>query len=67
MSQKLISLERVKCLTTLSRSRIYFLIKRNEFPSQIQIGTRRVAWIESEVQDWINHKIKNRRDVGDAF
>ncbi len=67
MSQKLISLERVKYLTTLSRSRIYSLIKENEFPLQIQIGTRRVAWIESEVQDWITSKIQNRKEVGDAF
>jgi len=64
---RLISLSEVKYLTSLSRSRIYFLIKQNTFPSPIKIGERRVAWVKTDVSDWIDKKIQETKSKGDAF
>ncbi|MCP4394608.1 MAG: AlpA family transcriptional regulator [Alphaproteobacteria bacterium] len=47
--------------TGLSRSTIYSHIKENLFPSPINLGARCVGWIESEVNDWIQSRIKESR------
>ncbi len=47
--------------TGLSRSTLYLLISRTEFPSQVQLGTRSVGWVESEVQAWLEGRITQGR------
>lgn len=47
-------------ITGLPRSTIYLKVKNKEFPSQVQISSRSVAWIESEVHEWISENIKKR-------
>jgi len=47
-------------LTGLPKSTIYLKIKNNEFPNQVSIGSRSVAWVENEVNEWIEKNIKNR-------
>lgn len=37
----------------LSRSQIYLLIQRGEFPRPVQLGPRAVGWPESAVQQWL--------------
>jgi prophage regulatory protein len=61
MTQKLLRLPAVKSLTGFSRSSIYLKISEGSFPKPIFIGKRAVAWIESEVCDWINQTIRNSR------
>ena len=39
--------------TSLSRSYIYALIGRDEFPPPRKLGARCSRWVESEVDDWI--------------
>lgn len=58
VTNRLIKLSEVKHLTSLSRSRIYFLIKENNFPHPIKIGERRVAWVKNAVSAWIEKKIQ---------
>jgi len=48
-------------LTGLPKSTIYLKMKNKQFPSQLQIGSRSVAWLESEIQEWILKNI-NQRD-----
>ena len=43
--------------TGLSRSTIYELISRDDFPHQVQLGGRAVGWIAVEVLDWIHSKV----------
>lgn len=50
-----------------SRSEIYRLEALGKFPNRIKIGTRSVAWVESEVQSWINERIKEHRRNGCAI
>ncbi|EQC4544254.1 AlpA family phage regulatory protein [Cronobacter sakazakii] len=35
-------------------------MKKNQFPSQVPIGERSVAWVENEIQEWIKNNIQRR-------
>ena len=61
ISRILIRRKEVERLTTLSRSRIYALMQQNLFPKPISLGPMSVAWIESEVKDWIVQRITEFR------
>ncbi len=49
-------------LTGLTRSGIYFLIGRGQFPKPIKLGGHSVAFIEPEIAEWIEHKRAIRDD-----
>ena len=59
----LIRRKEVERLTTLSRSRIYALMQQDAFPKNISLGPMSVAWIESEVLDWVAARIAEFRKV----
>ncbi|MEN4768869.1 helix-turn-helix transcriptional regulator [Duffyella gerundensis] len=44
----------------LSRSTIYDLISREQFPSQISLGGKNVAWLASEIDGWMQVRIAQR-------
>ncbi|MEK9537285.1 AlpA family transcriptional regulator [Pantoea agglomerans] len=44
----------------LSRSTIYDLISREQFPSQISLGGKNVAWLASEIDSWMQARIAQR-------
>jgi len=58
----LIKLNEVKARTGLSRSSIYAYIDKGLFPAQIKLGERSVAWLDSEIESWVDSKI-NARDA----
>ncbi len=47
----------VEARTGLSRSAIYYLIARGEFPKPIKLTARAVAWSLSDVTAWVNKKL----------
>jgi len=51
---------KVKELTKLSRTTIYRLIAKGEFPKQVKLSERSFGWVEQEVMDYLNNKIENR-------
>ena len=57
--EKLLRLDEVQDRTGLSRSQIY---ADPEFPKQIKISARAVAWIEEEVGVWIHDRIRAARE-----
>ncbi|MFJ5436438.1 helix-turn-helix transcriptional regulator [Pectobacterium brasiliense] len=59
----LIRLPGVMKKTGLRKSWIYLLMKQGEFPQTVKIGARSVAWVESEVNDWIAARISQRGEV----
>ncbi|MFJ5400660.1 helix-turn-helix transcriptional regulator [Pectobacterium sp. CHL-2024] len=59
----LIRLSGVMKKTGLKKSWIYLLMKQGEFPQTVKIGARSVAWVESEVNDWIAARISQRGEV----
>ena len=46
--------------TGLSRSTLYDLISRQQFPTQISLGGKNVAWLASEIESWMNDRIAAR-------
>lgn len=46
--------------TGLSRSTLYDLISRLQFPAQISLGGKNVAWLASEIESWMNDRIAAR-------
>jgi prophage regulatory protein len=59
-NKKLIKLKAVMDCTGLGRSTVYNYIAENQFPKPVSLGLRAVAWVESEVQDWILARIEAR-------
>jgi prophage regulatory protein len=60
MHTRLMKLNEVKFATGLSRASIYQLVSRGQFPQQCRINERSVAWVSTEVQQWIDAKIASR-------
>ena len=46
--------------TELSRSAIYRKMNEDAFPKSVNFGDRAVAWVESEVDDWMAKVLVNR-------
>ena len=53
---KVIKLNEVKRLTTLSTASIYRQIKEDSFPKQIKLGERSSAWFYDEIIQWLEDK-----------
>ncbi|PSU27963.1 helix-turn-helix transcriptional regulator [Photobacterium lutimaris] len=53
-TKRLIRLNEVINVTSLSRSAIYRMMDTGEFPKSVSIGKRAVAWEESAVCQWID-------------
>ena len=64
MSNTLSRLPKVKSKTGLCRSGIYDLVAKGKFPRPISLGARAVAWIDDEVDAWIEDRIKQSRSQG---
>ncbi|MCW9640984.1 AlpA family transcriptional regulator [Klebsiella michiganensis] len=61
MSQSLIRLSEVQRRTGYSKAWIYRLMADKRFPTSVKIGSRAIAFIESEVDEWINERIEASR------
>jgi len=59
---KLIRLSAVINKTGYSKSWIYKLIRNKQFPQPIKIGSRAVAFIEGEIDEWIEVLISKSRN-----
>ena len=58
----LININEVTKRTALSKSSIYDLARRGLFPKQIKIGLRRVGWLESEIENWLQDKVQSSQN-----
>ncbi|WP_372880293.1 AlpA family transcriptional regulator [Psychromonas sp.] len=59
---RLIRLKEVMSTTGLSRSSIYKYIGEDRFPASVSLGDRAVAWVESEVLNWMEVVVARRDD-----
>lgn len=62
-TQNLLRLPKVEAATGYKRSTIYRLIQRGEFPAPISLSAngRASAWVEDEINDWIQKRIEESR------
>ena len=56
----LIRLSEVKEYTGLGRSSIYEKMNSDLFPKPVSLGDRAVAWVDTEIIDWVQDKIDQR-------
>lgn len=61
-ARRFLRLKQVKDKTSFSTGHIYNLIKKGEFPKQVTIGDNRVAWLEHEVDAWIDEQVAKSRE-----
>jgi prophage regulatory protein len=54
--------KQIEARTGFARSTIYLYIKEGIFPKPVQLGSRAVGWLESEVSEWIAERVKIARD-----
>lgn len=57
---RFIKLAKVREHTALSTTEIYRRIAAGEFPKQVTLGPKSVAWIESEILAWCEAVIAGR-------
>ena len=62
---KLVRLDTVLEMTTLSVSTIYRLMKKGKFPRQIKISERSTRWVLEEIYEWMDGNFK-ARDEGES-
>lgn len=65
MPETILRIADVRSRTGLGRSSIYAAIKAGEFPKPVSLsGRRSVGWIASEIEAWIQARIKASRKSG---
>ncbi|AWB00941.1 AlpA family transcriptional regulator [Vibrio harveyi] len=57
---RFLKLKEVMEKTALSRSAIYRKMSEDALPKSVNLGDRAVAWVESEVDDWMESILSTR-------
>ena len=50
----------------ISRSTLYALVGRGEFPAQVRITNNTVGFVEAEVEQWLRDRIAASREGGQS-
>ncbi len=66
MTDSFLRLADVQRRVPFSRSTIYLMIARGEFPKQISLGARSVGWLRSEIDQWIESRVAARHEERSA-
>ena len=53
----------VESRVALSRSQIYALMARGQFPKPVRLGPASVAWVEDEITLWQEQRISESRNT----
>jgi prophage regulatory protein len=65
-SPTLVSLNDAAKMTSLSRTMVNRYRSQGRFPSAVPLGDRRIAFLRSEVTDWIQARIDDARGFARA-
>ncbi|MFT7681211.1 MAG: prophage regulatory protein [Moritella dasanensis] len=57
---RFLRLKEVITQTGLSRSSIYKFMDEKTFPPSVALGGRAVAWLESEIEEWMFERLSQR-------
>ena len=60
---RLLRLSEVCKITTLSKSSVYLYMSKGNFPKSVSLGERSVVWLEDEIRQWIDNRIKQRDQI----
>ncbi len=59
--ENLIRVREVMERTGLSRTVLYRKVKHKDFPPPVRLTARCVGWLESEIDEWVNQRIRTTR------
>ncbi len=54
--KSMVSLKRVREITSLGKSTIYRMITEDRFPRPVRLTSRRVAWREDDLRNWLDQR-----------
>ena len=57
MPNRFLRINEVRKRVPISKAAIYQKIKEGNFPASIALGPRAVAWLESDIENWICERI----------
>lgn len=57
MNTRILRRPDVEDRTGLSRSTLYAMMARDEFPQPLQLGRRAVGWREQDVEAWLQSRL----------
>ena len=60
MNVRILRIRDVAAKVGLSRSQIYVLADRGQFPKPIMLSENRRGWVESEIDEWLTGRIEIR-------
>ena len=60
--EKFLMLPQVREIVPYSASHIWRLERSGQFPQRVRLGGNRVAWLQSEVNNWVENKLASRND-----
>jgi prophage regulatory protein len=63
VERRIIRRRQVQEITGLKKSAIYAMEKEG-FPKRVKLGVKAVGWVESEVADWVDGRVKASRQPG---
>lgn len=64
--EKFLRIGEVQEFSGLSRSQIYALVAKGEFPRQVKVSEKASAWLLSELEHWMAKRVAGRtRNRGD--
>lgn len=63
MTSRLLKLHHVEERVGMKKSSIYVAIKAGTFPAPVSLGPRSSAWVEAEIEQWIQGRIQARQPV----
>ena len=63
MQHRFIRLPEVSKVTGMSRSTIYNRMKDGSFPRSYLLGSRMVAWLEKDIEDWMDSKLDDAKGL----
>ncbi|WP_234701714.1 helix-turn-helix transcriptional regulator [Glaesserella parasuis] len=66
-AERFLKIDDVVARSGLAKTSIYRRIRSGQFPKSINLGGRRVVWLESELNEWMNAQIeRNQREQQNA-
>jgi len=63
---RLITMKEIINRIPYSKVHIYRLMSMGEFPASVRVGAQRVAWVEQEIDEWIEERIYARDNLPES-
>ena len=58
---RILRIKDVEVMTGLKKSSVYERIRNGGFPKPVKLGPRATGFVESEVAEWVNQRLRCRK------